>query len=190
MHGYGAGYSAWLVVDASIALTPNVFQCSSELAQTGGSISRTQDGSQLWSLDFSSGSFSSLDSSTGKTLHLVSHGGFSALVDITYDSVAADQTLFSVTHATTGFSIVLSIDGATKSFKFSFTKPYNSATTISSGSLSAGRHVAAFRYQGYTNEMRIDSVASDGSLTLMAKVICDIFLKLLQMPSTSVSVCS
>lgn len=170
LNGYSvcAGYSAWLVVDASIELTPDTHQCSPELAAAGGSISRTQDGAQLWSLDFSAPA--SLNSASTRKLHLNSHGGFSVLVDVTYDSLAADQTLFSAGHTTSGFSIVVAFDGSTKGYQFDLAKPYNSATSLSSATVTAGRHMAAFRYQSYTNELRIDSVAADGTLTTLAQV--------------------
>ena len=172
MHGhvssYGsAGYSAWFVVDASIDLSADDSQCSPELAQTG-TVRRAQDVLSVWSLDFSAPG--SLDSSTTKTLHINSHGGFTVLADVTYDAVAADQTLFSAVHTATRFSIVASFDGSTKAYQFDISKPYNSATSLSSAAVAAGRHVVAFRFQSYTNMMKIDSVASDGTLTNLAMV--------------------
>jgi hypothetical protein len=165
-----AGYSAWLIVDASIELAPNVHQCSPELVAVS-SISRTQDTSLLWSLDFAATvPYASLESSTSKTLHLNTHGGFTLLVDVTYDSSVADQALFSVEDPATGFRFVASFDGSTSGYRFGFAKPYQSVTTISSAAVPAGRNVVAFRYQAYTEEMVVYSVAGNGSLARLAQV--------------------
>lgn len=162
-----AGYSAWLVVDASIDLAPDASQCSPELSEAG-TVSRAQDLSSVWSLDFSASG--SLDSSSTKTLHINSHGGFTVIADVTYDSVAATQTMFSAQHTTTGFSIVAAFDGGTKGYQFDIAKPYNSPTSLSSGAVAADRHVVAFRFQSYTNTMRIDTVDISGSLSNLAQV--------------------
>jgi hypothetical protein len=160
-----AGYSAWLIVDASIELSPNAHQCSPELL-AAGNITRTQETPVLWSLAFASNkSSASLNASISRM-----HGGFTLLVDFTYDSSAADQTLFSVGNFTMGFHITAAIHGSTQGYKFDFARSQTTATVISSAAVPAGRNAVAFRYQAFTDDMVIYSVAGNGSLDILAKV--------------------
>lgn len=168
IHRMVAGYSAWFVVDAAIVLKPSMHQCSPELAVAGKGVSRTQSG-KLWGLSFSYGS---LDSTSTKKLHLRAKGGFTVLVDASFTATKVDQTLFSVQHSKSGFSIVVSFDAATQGYQFNLAKPSSKPTSLFSAALKSDRHVAAFRYQAYTNVMTIDSVAADGTLTNLAQVRC------------------